>query len=233
MALANRSVTTVDKQFLIGLGPGRCGTTSLAKLLDLQLDTSISHEAFNSSKLDFDLSYKYRPTNLEKAIQILSGWPEPIVGDVAYYWLNHVTPVLEDYNANTKFICLTRNKEDVVESFFTASRGQPFKVPMNIGGLNLKIKGLAVDGTFYPASDSSPETIALLKDGVGNTWDYYKTESEKLAKEYPDNFQIFPMEALNTGEGVKEILDFAGIPEENRVIESGIWLNKRRALLNV
>ena len=39
------------------------------------------------------------------------------------------------------------------------------------------------------------------------------------------------MECLNKEEGVKEILDFAGIPEEKQVIEVGIWENKRRQLL--
>ena len=220
------------KKLVIGLGPGRCGTTSLAKLLDLQPDVSVGHEMFNSPRLDFSLSYAYHPKLLEKAIQIMSRWPEAILGDVAYYWLHHVTPILEDYKSNTKFICLTRDKEDVVESFFTASGGEPFKVPINIGGLNLKIKGLAVDGVLYPASDTSPKTIAILKEGVGYTWEYYRKESEILAKEYPDNFKIFPMEALNKEDTVKEILDFAGFPRDKQIVEVGLWLNKRRALLN-
>lgn len=219
----------MDKQLIIGLGPGRCGTTSLAKLLDLQSDTSVTHELFDSRKLDFDLSYKYRPKNLEKAIQFLSRRPEPIIGDVAYYWLHQVIPVLEDYNADTKFICLARIKEDVVESFFTQNDGRPFLSPRNFGGLSLKVKALAVGGLVLPADDSSNEAIAILKDKVGNTWDYYQKASKKLAKEYPENFQIFPMETLNTKEGVEEILDFAGIAEEKQVIEVGIWLNKRRA----
>ena len=219
------------KKLVIGLGPGRCGTTSLAKLLDFQPDTSVGHEMFNSPRLDFSLSYVYHPKLLEKAIQIMSSWPEPIVGDVAYYWLHHVTPILEDYKSNTKFICLTRDKEDVVESFFTGNDGEPFSLPINIKGLNLKIKGLAVAGTVYPANDTNPKTIAMLKEGVGYTWEYYQKESEILEKQYPDNFQIFPMECLNKEEGVKEILDFAGFPEDSQVIEVGIWENKRRQLL--
>ena len=229
--LINRKGITVDKQLIIGLGPGRCGTTSLAKLLDLQPDTSVGHEMFNSPRLDFSLSYVYHPKLLEKAIQIMSRWPELVLGDVAYYWLNHVTPVLEDYTPDAKFICLTRNKEDIVESFFTRNDGHPFKCPINVGGLSLKVKGLAVDGVLYPASDSSPKTIAILKEGVGYTWEYYRKESEILAKEYPDNFKIFPMEALNKEDTVKEILDFAGFPEQKQVVKIGIWENKRRALL--
>ena len=59
-------------------------------------------------------------------------------------------------------------------------------------------------------------------------WDDYCTISEKLQKKHPEHFKILDTASLNTKIGVETILDFAGVPKEEQVIQIGIQLNKRR-----
>jgi hypothetical protein len=55
-------------------------------------------------------------------------------------------------------------------------------------------------------------------------WDYYYTISEAYEKAFPDNFQIFPVEYLNSYGGCHRILTFAGYHDP--IIKEGIHKNK-------
>ena len=218
-----------EKRIILGLGSGRCGTKSLATLLNFQADTEISHEEFNSPRQPFRLSYDYNPKNLALAFKVLSLRDTPIVGDLAFYWINNVISLL-NHKPETKCICLKRDKESVVESFWARNDGSPMTGDLNFRGLNLKIKGVAVAGMFMKAASECGPNIDLLKKKTGEVWDNYYTQAEKLEHTYPDNFKVWPTEALNEEEKVTEMLEFAGF--KNPVIEVGVWEHKRRALLN-
>ncbi len=51
--------------------------------------------------------------------------------------------------------------------------------------------------------------------------------AEKLQEVYPEQFIVLDISALNSNTGVETILDFAGVPKDNRIVLSGIRLNRR------
>lgn len=215
------------KKVILGLGSGRCGTKSLATLLNLQPNTEISHEDFHSHGRPFRLSYDYHEDPLALAFKVLALRKPLFVGDVAFYWISNCLPLL-NHNADVKCICLKRDKQSVIESYWSRNDGRPMDDNLNLGN-NFKIQGVAVGGMLLKVCSECGPNIELLKKKTGEIWDNYYMQAEKLQQEYP-NFRIFPTEALNGEETVKDILYFAGIPEEKQMITSGIWLNKRRAL---
>ena len=82
--LGNRNDVEIlnGKRIVLGLGSGRCGTKSLAMLLDMQSGAEVSHEEFNSPRQPFRLSYDYNPRNLALAFKALSSREAAIVGEV-------------------------------------------------------------------------------------------------------------------------------------------------------
>jgi hypothetical protein len=129
---------------VIGLGTGRSGTASLAKLLNAQRDALCFHEMnpscvrffgtlkpilntideFQSilnggdpSMLAVDLSRAVS----EKAYDRLSGMQKVrLLGDIAFYYLSYVEQIAER-NANVRFVCLRRDEEETIESWMTKS----------------------------------------------------------------------------------------------------------------
>jgi len=239
-ALGRRKDVSIldNKRVILGLGSGRCGTKSLATLLNLQPGVEVSHEDFHSHGRPFRLSYDYNPKNLALAFKALSLRDPPIVGDSAFYWINNVIPLL-NHKPDVKCICLKRDKQSVIESYWARNDGSPMDGNLNVGGASFKIQGVAVAGMYMKiasdcgymkiASDCGPN-IDLLKRKTGEVWDEYYLQAERFEKDYPDSFRIYPTEALNEEEKVREMLEFVGI--ENPIVEVGVWENKRRALLH-
>lgn len=233
----NLSDIIVDKRLIIGCGTGRCGTLSLSKLLNLQPDTDITHERFHigarfrpDDEFTYQLSYECNPHKLEHALKRLFERETSIVGDVAFYWINYIG-VLLALKPSTKFICLKRNKHDVVESFWMRDDGKPVGGP-DLHGLNMTVKGVELAGQYLDLRSHRGPAMKQLKEGTGQNWETYYAVSEILEKKYPKSFKIFPTEALNSEDTVKEILIFMGFAEDNQVVQAGIWENKRRVLFN-
>lgn len=188
------------QRVIIGLGSGRCGTRSLAELLNLQPDSFVTHEAL-------PMPWNRQPDVTSLMIGRLLARTENIIGDVGYYWINYVEDLLS-IRPEAKFICLKRDRQEVIDSMWGYTRG-----------LNVH----PVDDWFrmYPRYNVHP------KDAVGFMWDDYQALAESLERKYPENFVIVWIDKLNSEDGIRYILDFAGIPEDEQVITTGIHLNKR------
>lgn len=185
---------------VIGLGSGRCGTRSLAELLNLQPDSLVTHEAL-------PMPWNRKPDVTSLMIGKLLERTTNIIGDIGYYWINYVEDLLSA-RSEAKFICLKRDRQEVIDSMWDFTRG-----------LNV-----------HPTDDwfrMYPRYSADLKEAVGFMWDHYYAIADRLQIKYPENFVSFSMHRLNTETGVKSILDFAGIPKGEQVIKVGIHLNKR------
>ena len=220
--LASQRKITVDKRLILGLGPGKCGTMSLATLLDSQIDATVTHEEFAER-----MRRHFNNACLLMALKEMLARETGIIGDVAYYWLHYVKGLL--LYSSTKFICLKRARNEVIESHWTELDGSPIEKPPTFPGM--KTVGINLIGDTL-LSEDSPITMQSVKEHTGKMWDSYYQRAEHFERMRPENFRIFPIEDLNSEEGVKEILNFAGFPEDKQVIEVGIWENKRRALLN-
>lgn len=219
-------------KLVFGLGTGRCGTRSLTKLLNEQPDITAVHEG------NFPL---WKPNN-DRALawlkKLLKESLTPITGDIAYYWLSYIGPILEIY-PDTKFICLERPKKEVIASY-TKSKMLPmdFDVVASMFGtaeptitLSEYVKPEELNAmdpstrewveTYWDVPMNYMMDCAILnrKHGPQNRQKYlnqycddYYRKSHLLQKKYPDSFIIADMhETLNTEAGKSKIFNFIGI----------------------
>lgn len=130
---------------VIGLGTGRSGTASLAKLLNAQHDALCFHE-MNPSCVRFSgtprpilnsieeyqsilnggdpsmLTVDLSRTVVAKAYDELSRMPRlRLIGDIAFYYLNYVE-MIASRNANVRFLGLRRDVDETVASWLNKSR---------------------------------------------------------------------------------------------------------------
>lgn len=69
---------------------------------------------------------------------------------------------------------------------------------------------------FYPKYDVSSRHEALEK-----YWDEYAAKAAEFAEKYPEKFRIFDPVKMESEAGVREILDFVGIPTEEQRLVTG------------
>ncbi|RMH04501.1 MAG: hypothetical protein D6702_03105 [Planctomycetota bacterium] len=185
---------------VFGLGTGRCGTTSLARLLDLQPGWEVFHEYFA-----YDL-----PADPEAARPFVDAFlaraarsRHEVVGDVFSAWLYSLDRIL-DRAPEARFVCLKRDRTGTVRSFDRWSGPRNFWV--------------AHDGRRWqsdPWDHCFPKFAAVDKaEAIGLYWDDYYDRAETFAAEMPDRFRIFPMAALNHEDGQREITSFCGLPAD-------------------
>jgi len=67
---------------------------------------------------------------------------------------------------------------------------------------------------------------ASKEDAIGQYWDYYYLEAERLQREHPASFRIFPVEDLSNPQGQRRILSFIGIAEEQMVCSEELHLHR-------
>ena len=209
------------KKVIFGLGSGRCGTASLAYLLNDQEGAWIGHET--GPVLPWDVSdlagIQFRWEQLQHQSHLYS-----TVGDVGIYYLPYISMLMQSHeqiafinqNYTLKFIVLQRDKNEVVESFLEKFRRQNNN-PLQIN----KAPGTKADewDECFPKYEG-----VSLKNAIEMFYDDYYEESEKMVRVYPDNVRVFSVNNLNTEEGVLQIFNFAGI--ENPRVTTSIRKNK-------
>ncbi len=202
------------KRLIIGLGTGRCGTVSLKALLAMQRNTDATHEKMI-------LPHKFNERKLRAYMDKLWGRRDDIAADVALWNLPYVTTIMSGY-PTTQFICLKRDKEDVVKSFMRKTR-------------NGRNHWTRFDSEHWdekewhrerrcPYKNSYPRFDAPKEEAIGLYWDYYHVLAETYERAFPDSFRIFPVEFLNSRDGCESILDFAGY--EEMTIKVGLHKNR-------
>lgn len=203
------------KRLIIGLGSGRCGTVSLKHLLALQPDTTATHEAMI-------LPYPYNEFKYKNYMKRLLSRKTEISADVALWVLPYVTTIFEEH-PTTKFICLKRERHEVVNSFIRKTPKRNHWTSFRSSYWN---ESLWPNEKKCPYRNCYPRFDEDKAQAIGMYWDWYYTIFGYYQKMWPDNFRVFPMEDLNISEGCDKILRFAGY--ENPVIQSGIHKNKGR-----
>lgn len=199
---------------VLGLGSGRCGTTSLRLFLDLQRDVSVTHE-LNFEGIRQPLPWQVDIALAGRRVQQLLRRPASIKGDIGFYWLPYSEWILGRF-ADTRFICLQRNKPDTVESFLRRTEGRNHWVEH--GGTHWQLD--EVWDKAFPKYDIQGKRAA-----VARYWDEYYATAERLQGEYPDNFRIFPVDTLNSRQGQDAILSFLGIAPADMIFTPAFRLN--------
>ena len=203
------------KNIIFGLGPGRCGSSSLSWLLNEQEDTLATHELFpilpwdtsNNSLAQYKWEQLHHQTHLWKN-----------VADVGSYYIQWVPFLMKSYNAvsylqenfNFKFIVLKRPVEGVVTSYLAKFKKNNNNPLQNHG--DPKLTTNEWDASYPKYDDVSLEEAIRLY-----CTDYY-VRAEQLQSEYPENVRVFDWECLNTASGVSSILNFAGVEDKQRVL---------------
>ena len=207
------------RKLIIGLGTGRCGTDSLTKVLNKQKDVKAYHEYFFLGWEDDFISA------LVILNQLLRDPEGEFIATVAFYWLNYV-PKLCALLSDVKFVCLWRDKEEVVESFFEHTKNRnlwtaPTSEHWDLSNLH------AID----PLMMSFPKYDLPKREAIAKYWDEYDRKAKVFAALHPSNFMYINVnDALNTKEGMKKMFDFVRIPEENRDYCVGLTTNKRNEI---
>jgi len=219
---------------VIGLGTGRCGTTSLTTLFNKQDSFRSAHELCTSGK-------KRKPVwgeDFEYVLSIFNKFyrtyahDNHYVSDIGFYWLPYVDDMMEKFEDEVKFVCVRRNIDTWVKTYVRVMRARNYMVD------NPKyFKPSPWDGVFpsYDYSDFSyVEKNEEDEEAYGHKvrvesakryWtEYYKT-SGKYQEKYPNNFKIFEMEEiLKDTASSKPVFDFIGI--KNPIYEY-VWVNLR------
>ena len=194
---AARRVPTI----VIGLGTGRCGTMSLARLLDLQDRADVTHE-----RCENRIAWKGSTRRVVATLRGLAKHARAeLVGDVASYYLPYVERILAKF-PRAKFVCLQRDREATVRSFMKKTRDR-----------NHWIRH---DGRVWRRDGWDPcfpKYVTTSKEAALRAyWDEYYRIARDLQSRFPASFRIFPTEALNRRAGQAEILDFVGVAPERR-----------------
>lgn len=176
----------VKKHLVIGLGSGRCGTRSLARILGL------SHEGYPLPWKNDEHLFKI---SLAKLLQT--------DGDVGLYWLNYVVDILAEF-PDTKFICLKRDKQETIRSWIRRFDGSD-----RFGVLILR-KDDSGKIVCQPMTKRYPGLS--IEESGSRYWDEYYATARDLELRFPRRFRIFDMEkVLNDRKTQREMLRFAGV----------------------
>lgn len=191
---------TTERTIFIGCGTGRCGTTSLAKLIDGCEDSVCTHERRPLLPWVFDEDLYH------ERVQWFSTSSAAIAGDVAYFYLPYLEKLIGVF-PNLKVVCLERGRQEVIDSFMWKTRWQ--NRWHSHDGIEW-IKDNVWDPTF-PKYDMTDKAEA-----IGAYWDDYHARIKRIAGKFPASVHRMPMEELNTAQGQRKIFDFLAIPEKSR-----------------
>ena len=209
-----------NKKVIIGLGPGRCGTMSLSLLFAAQPAVISHHESNPKLRWEssvFEFMGKWADLFANLAFQL------PIMSDVAFWYLPFVD-YIKYVCPNTKFVCLRRGEEEIVQSFmlkyydtsaWTDKSSEHWRTEWVRGN------------TFL---DSFPSYDLPKEEGCRRYVKEYYEIAKTLEKRYSEDFKIFDIDCLNSEEGRLAILTHCGIDKSMMHTDTQFSTNKTTEL---
>lgn len=200
------------RPFLIGTGTGRCGSRSLAKLLDAQPGLRVTHECMPVLPWEVDTAM------LQDRLADLRIDDGNIRGDVASSWLPYLPEVLEQHT-DARAVFIWRDRDATVESFIAKMKGKYNHWMHNDGSWRRNERWDPCFPTY--AASSLPEAIGMY-------WDDCWQRSKTLARHFPDRFFTISMDAaLNNLSSQTRLLEFCGIDRQQQVTIKRVHENRR------
>jgi Sulfotransferase domain len=203
-------------QIVIGVGPGRCGSTSLSQMLGTIADSCCTHEGPPSifwrpmsEQVDFHI----------RRFRMLADY-YAVVSDVSHWWLNALGQIW-DRLPDARVIGLVRDPGECASSFMRIQGfGQGSLNPWAPRGDKFWRTGLW-DATYpsYPVPDLSkrdPDQVKL--EQIRRYVREYNEEMARLAESQPGRVKLAPTERLSSPEIQAEI--FAMTRHSG---ESAVW----------
>ena len=190
----------MNKQLIISIGTGRCGSVSLSKFLSAQEYVSVLHEGrLDSHKIRKLIKWGNDEKNLFEWLEfLLSLDGNKFVGDTGMYYLPYIEQIIEKY-PQVKIIVMEREKEEVVKSYIKKTTGRNHWFDHDGKEWDKDDKW----DLCYPKYDIVNKEKALEK-----YWEDYKSRTDNLILKFPDKIKKWTIQSLNTLNGKNEILNF-------------------------
>ncbi len=190
----------MNKQLIISIGTGRCGSVSLSKFLSAQEYVSVLHEGrLDSHKIRKLIKWGNDEDNLFEWLEFLLSLDEnKFVGDTGMYYLPYIEQIIDKY-PQVKIIVMERDKGEVVKSYIKKTIGRNHWFDHDGKEWDKDDKW----DPCYPKYDIINKEKALEK-----YWEDYKNQTNNLILKFPDKIKKWTIQSLNTLNGKNEILNF-------------------------
>ena len=190
----------MNKQLIISIGTGRCGSVSLSKFLSAQEYVSVLHEGrLDSHKIRKLIKWGNDEDNLFEWLEFLLSLDEnKFVGDTGMYYLPYIEQIIDKY-PQVKIIVMERDKEEVIKSYIKKTTGRNHWFDHDGKEWDKDDKW----DPCYPKYDIINKEKALEK-----YWEDYKNQTNNLILKFPDKIKKWTIQSLNTLNGKNEILNF-------------------------
>ena len=200
----------MKKQLVIGCGTGRCGTTTLARLLNMQPGAAVTHERL-ASKFHWN-----KPAEAQhKIMKTLVAMTEGLVGDVA---LQHGCCLQWWCEVGAKVVVMKRDMEGYLASWKKKAGLRNNWQPPREGG--------TAGSRWYKAF---PKFAGLSgrEEALKAYYNFYYDELvPPVVQQYPDQVLLCHVDVFNTARGQQHLLDFCGVPREEQVLKVGLKKNR-------
>lgn len=210
-----------NKTYIITFGTGRCGTKSMAHILNSCKNTDVAHEWISFWKRKriskFLLPWKFDFDSINERIEYLKSLDSEFVGDVGFYYLNYIS-YLDKNLYPLKLIYLYRDKKEHLQSQFRVTakcktRGECCHwLPHNHSEF---IKNNYCKSGYDNSLPQFPDAKDKA-DSINKYWDYYMKRAEELKKDYSHMLFFLETKNINNKEYRKKLFDFLEMPEEYR-----------------
>lgn len=202
-----------EKIIFIGCGTGRCGTTSLAKLIAGCADALCRHERRPL------LPWVFNEDLFQERVQWFSASTAGITGDVAFFYLPYLEKLI-GVLPHLKVVYLERRRQEVIDSFM-------YKTLWHNRWCDHDGTRWIKDKVWDP---SFPKYgITEKAQAIAAYWDDYRKRIMRFARRFPAAVLPVRMEELNTARGQGRIFDFLAIPAESRRYMEKTRFNARKA----
>ena len=190
----------MNKQLIISIGTGRCGSVSLSKFLSAQDKVSVLHEGrLDSQKIRKLIKWENDEGNLFEWLEfLLSLDGHKFVGDTGMYYLQYIEQIIDKY-PEVKIIVMERNKEEVVKSYIKKTTGRNH-------WFDHDGKEWEKDDKWDPCFPKYD--VSSKEEALENYWEDYKNQTDNLILKFPEKIKKWTIQALNTTSGKNEILNF-------------------------
>ena len=205
-----------DPKLIIGIGTGRCGSSSLSQLLKEQnANTFFSHE--HPIRLTWGKSDQRLEWHLQR-FNLLSKHFD-FFGDVSHWWLPHCERLLSLY-PSCKIVALQRTKSETIQSFVNIKKTKHGTI--NHWSSNDMNRIPNIWDECYPGYE-----ITDIEECLTRYWEDYYTEVQALQEKFSDSVHIVSTEQFTDPEIQRQLLEFCGFNEVR--INCDIHLNKLTA----
>jgi len=190
------------KRLVIGLGTGRCGTKTLAALLNMQAGAHVTHELF-AHNLTWEIAAGF-VLAMEREFRDNDF---RLFGDVALNWLPYAMLFV---NRELRPIVLQRDRAATVESLLRRA-----------GDRDWWRRGVTEDADWFQAMPTYNNTMTK-REAVERYYDEYYAECRELQDVFGDRLLWVRTEDLSSEQEQRRILAHVGYEPGEMRIDTGL-----------